>query len=41
MGAEAYWAEAPGAETAEGDAPATDTDKTNPSMGGLAVMLRE
>lgn len=34
MGAEAYWAEAPGAETAEGDAPTSTIDKENPSMGG-------
>ena len=34
MGAEAYWAEAPGAETAEGDAPTSTIDKENPSMEG-------
>ena len=34
MGAEEYWAEAPGAEMVEGDVPATETDKENPSMGG-------
>ena len=34
MGVEEYWAEAPGAETADGDAPTSTIDKENPSMGG-------